>query len=238
VSRRAYILHEPSRAFAVAAVLFVCACNEIPDGQAAAEKPRRVFLVSDTGQADGVAFFVHADTDTLLVVQRNDTVFRFHGPTNGLTVRDLDEDGNDDIILHHVTNVPGIEEVVRYSSQRGRFVEVVGFTSFPASEQIEGTGLFYSYHRSGCADLNWDSDLFYLQDTAAVRIGNMHGEGCEDVSVPMIRVSKFPDALVPERSVQVDSMTFDPTCSGSQSKWGIIEEYWTSNWRTFGPAHQ
>ncbi|QQR85424.1 MAG: hypothetical protein IPJ76_12490 [Flavobacteriales bacterium] len=171
--------------------------------------------------------------DTLLVVKDLDTVFRFRGPTNGLTVRDFDSDGHDDIIIHHITNMPGIEELIRYSTHSNGFVEVQLFSSFPSSTELQGTGLFYSYHRSGCADMNWDSDLFFLDDSMAVRVGNIHGEGCEDITRTLARISYAADSGTSDDLVVMDSLVFDAGCSSGVSKWDFIREYWTANWKEF-----
>gem|GEM_PF-5245252 len=34
----------------------------------------------------------------------------------------------------------------------------------PPPQRINGTHYFYSYHKSGCADMDWDSDLFYIHN--------------------------------------------------------------------------
>jgi hypothetical protein len=52
------------------------------------------------------------------------------------------------------------------------------FNAFPDPKSIQGTKYYYSCHNNGCADMDWVSDLFYINNFKAERIGMIDGVGC------------------------------------------------------------
>lgn len=84
--------------------------------------------------------------------------------------------------------------------------------------------------------MNWDSDLFFIDDTIAVGIGNINGVGCDTSNPsPMIVVSKLEVGPNGPRRAVTDSLPFGPTFKSGRSKWEFIEEYWSSHWQEFNP---
>lgn len=144
---------------------------------------------------------------------------------------DFDGDGSKDILLVHGGNTPGLMDLYLYRTGANRFVPVRDFASFPAPERIKGTPYYYSYHHSGCADENWDSDLFYLQDFKAICLGNISGVVCTGdthkeaaVSINKVRgnrlifIRKYPISVI-ERY--------------KDHKWGLIKQFWQRNYKLF-----
>ena len=140
---------------------------------------------------------------------------------------DFNEDGFLDIELHFISNVPDVNEILIFNPKSKSFTEIENFSSFPASVKIKGVDLFYSYHRSGCADSNWDSDLFYLKENRAVKIGNISGIGCTGEGETGIFISKVVD----EKEQLVEKLLREP--GYYDDKWDFIENYWSENYRRF-----
>lgn len=133
----------------------------------------------DTIKMKNSTFVVFQSVNSISVTKNKDTVFVLNENNNGADFKDFNGDGYTDIIIRHLTNVPAIYELALYNSTKRKFILVQDFSNFPAPEKITNSNFYYSYHRSGCADANWDSDLFKIENNKAVRYGNIQGLGCE-----------------------------------------------------------
>ena len=91
---------------------------------------------------------------------------------------DFNKDGYKDIYLDKGGNTPERFDLLLNVPTTKSFRQVRDFEKFPAPENLIGTKYFYSYHKSGCADMNWDSDLFYIKDFKTIRVANISGREC------------------------------------------------------------
>lgn len=108
-----------------------------------------------------------------------------------------------------------------------KFKPVKDFENFPSPKKIEGTKFYYSYHRSGCSDSNWDSDLFLISDFKCLKIGNISGRGCYDEERKGIFINKILNGKEVEINwIKRDSGYYD-------DKWDFIENYWSENYLKF-----
>ena len=89
------------------------------------------------------------------------------------------------------------------------------------------TGFYYSYHRSGCADSNWDSDLFVIKNHRAIRIGNISGIGCEGTGKQEFSSRK----LEKKKKELIKEILREP--GYYDDKWDFIKNYWTKNHEKF-----
>ena len=140
---------------------------------------------------------------------------------------DFNEDGFLDIELHFMTNVPGVNEILIFNPKLKQFTEIENFSSFPASIKIKNTDYYYSYERSGCADSNWDSDLYYLKENKAVKIGNIHAIECDNENDNGIYIYKINGENKKQiKLIPIKNKDFE-------NKWEFIEKYWTENYKKF-----
>lgn len=204
--------------------LTACSSHQEQGGMRKAVDPSWIDIGSI--QMDGRSYDVVHASDTLFILFQDAVVFKHEAFTSSIELIDFDEDGLQDIMLHYNTNVPDIRDLIRYSSEARSFRMVEAFSRFPAPTKIPGCVCYYSYHRSGCADLNWDSDLFIIENSSAIRLGNINGNGCDyDNPDPMIRVSMIgidEEPLLP----LIDSLPIDSAWSYAGLKWEFIEKYW------------
>ena len=143
------------------------------------------------------------------------------------TYTDFNEDGYYDIELHFMTNVPDVNEILLFKPTSNSFIEIENFSNFPASKKIRGSKYYYSYHRSGCADLNWDSDLYYIENNIAVKIGNINAIECDDSNERGIYIYKISRDMKKQiEFIPTEKKDFD-------NKWEFIEKYWTNNFMNF-----
>ena len=149
---------------------------------------------------------------------------------SSLKFQDFNNDGFKDIIIDYYSNVPDRNDLIIYDPGARKFVQIKDFPDYPAAIPLKGTKLFYSYHRSGCADYNWDSDLFKIIKFKIVRIGNVSGRTCVDPpDKPGIYISKVKG----KRELLFKKFAIDKPADYKDDKWGLIELYWKNNYMKF-----
>ncbi len=140
---------------------------------------------------------------------------------------DFNGDNLKDIVVHRLSNVPAIQDLLLFDKVSMGFIIVSGFDKFPDPKSIQGTDYYYSYHRSGCADSFWDSDLFYIDKFETHLLANISGNECEGEKG--IIVSKVIDG----EKKTVDKFTLDILEKYKDRKWGFIADYWRKNHSKF-----
>jgi hypothetical protein len=159
--------------------------------------------------------------------QNGDILYKNDNNPSEYVFTDFNEDGFFDIELHFMTNVPGVHEILIFNPDSKSFKEIENFSSFPASLKIKGADLFYSYHRSGCADNDWGSDLFSLKDNKAVKMGTIKAIECanqHDNGIYFYKVIGEKKQLIEHRTIKE---------KGFDNKWVFIKKYWTENYVKF-----
>lgn len=168
------------------------------------------------------------NTDLVILNTKNDTIYRHDGSaSNGFVFEDFDENGTLDIRLNHISNSGGYSELIMFDEKTNQFKNVINFDSFNNPIRLKKTKLWYSYHKSGCADINWDSDLFYIQNYKAIRIGNISGRGCEGEPKNGIFINK----IIGEKEKLIKEIIRKKGYYGD--KWEFIEKYWNENFNKF-----
>jgi hypothetical protein len=235
----------------LASLLFIASCKEpvVKNKQLTSSEPHGKHLGTDQAirtnqiKADTIVyseslyinqqlFVVHqTNNDRIFVIKENrDTIFTRNDFSSDFEFKDFNGDGYKDIIIHYRTNVPGIEDLLLYAADEKTFKEVLDFQSFPAPEKIKGTDYYYSYHRSGCADMNWTSDLFYIKNYKAIKIGTIEGYECGNAGIKDgIYISK----VAGDQELPVKQYPIHVISKYKSYKWGFIQEYWKKNWRSF-----
>lgn len=166
-----------------------------------------------------------------LTNSKGDTVIKKKDYYSAWEFKDFNKDGFKDIILYHSGNVGEVLDLFIFLPFANKFRNVKAFDKFPAPEKIKGTKYYYSYHKSGCADMNWDSDLFYIENFKAIKIGNIAGRQCdnrdgEKDAVYIHKVHNNKDRLF-------KTLPIDTIWKYKDLKWGFIKEYWTKNYTLF-----
>jgi hypothetical protein len=116
------------------------------------------------------------------------------------------------------------------------FKYVEGFERFPASQQLKTNPKYYfSYHRAGCADLNWVSDLFYIQNFKTIHIGHIYGKGCDadlKEEPQVIEVYKISDNNSDNEKL-FEKLPYQRNVPEFGDKWDFIKRYWQKNYSKF-----
>lgn len=192
-------------------------------------------LVIDTLKIDSQKFIViqndprdYRRMNLSILDNKNDTIYVHDGfATNGFEFEDFDANGILDIRLLQITNVGGISELISYDKLQKKFKPVKNFENFPEPKRIKKTNYWISYHKSGCADINWGSELFTIRNFEAIKLGEIEGLGCEGEKENGIFVYKTRN----ESRVKMYSEKRKP--GYYSDKWDFIEKYWNKNYLSF-----
>ena len=114
----------------------------------------------------------------IILNEKFDTIYKHNDFIDEYKITDFNNDGYQDIELDYITNVPGIVDVLLFDLTSGKFQIIEELGNYPSSIKIKNSEYYYSYERAGCADYNWESNLFYISDYKCFKIGNITGKGC------------------------------------------------------------
>jgi len=168
--------------------------------------------------------------DTLYILDKNrDTILKEGNDSwQGFEFKDFNGDGFKDIIIQLASNASGVEDLLLFNKSTNNFIPVKNFSDFPAPLPIAGTKYYYSYHKSGCADMNWDSDLFYIRNNKAIRLGHIECIACPDekTGIYIHKITRKKESLYQKLSIKILGNYDD-------YKWGFIKYYWGKNYKKF-----
>ncbi len=161
---------------------------------------------------------------------KNDILINIQDDYFDLKFKDFNKDGYLDIYLDKGSNMPEWFDLFLYVPSIKRFRQIDGFNKFPDPQLINSTKYFYSYHRNGCADAYWVSDLFYIKDYKAIKLGSIYGQGCDkkdsEYGVYIYKVANEKKTLLKIFPIEIIDKY-------KENKWGFIKEYWKKNYRKF-----
>lgn len=159
----------------------------------------------------------------IILNEKFDTLYKHNDFIDEYKITDFNNDGYQDIELDYITNVPGIVDVLLFDLASGKFQIIEELGNYPSPIKIKNSEYYYSYERAGCADYNWESNLFYISDYKCVKIGNIIGKGCGYEK----RNGIFINKIVDNEEVEINWIKRDT--GYYDDKWEFIENYWTKN---------
>jgi len=143
-----------------------------------------------------------------------------------LDILDFNGDGGLDIMINFMGNVD-TQSLFLLDKGKNEFKKIKDFDKYPAAKKLKGTNHYYSYHRSGCADNYWTSDLFTIVDFKVVHLGQIFGEGCEE---PMkVKIYK----IGPGKKELTETLPYKLVTDHKNDKWGFIDDFWTKNYQRY-----
>ncbi len=157
------------------------------------------------------------------------------GGLSDLEFPDFDNDGNKDILLTYMGN-NFTYYLYLFDKTNNEFKFVEGFDRFPEAMQLKtNPKYYYSYHRAGCADMNWVSDLFYIDNFKTIYIGHIYGQGCDfkvKENPQVIEIYKITDNKE-ENEKLLEKLPYIKNIPKFGDKWDYIKKYWNSNYGKF-----
>lgn len=210
---------------------------EVSDTNTVAFKEKSTPKIIDTLKIGKDLFTVIQDkpgTDSpmnLIILDSLGTMIYKHDGygSNGFELEDFDQDGVLDIRIYQITNVGGISEIVMYDKSLKKFRPIVNFGNLNNPVRIKNTNYYYTYHRSGCADFNWGSELVKIENFEAKEVGvAIEGIGCEhdapDTGIFVYQYKKDNKKLVYAEKRKPGFY---------DDKWDFIEDYWNKHYKEF-----
>lgn len=195
-------------------------------------QPASIETYFDSCTIEGRKFKLHMVNEQLLNVTNalGDTILTDTLDDGYPEFQDFDGDGKKDIRYFYFSNVPDVQELFLYHSKNQNFIKVKDFADYPAPIRIGQTPYYYSYHRSGCADIDWDSDLFHLKNYETIHLGNITGLGCEDSPQGV-----FIYKIVKTKPIEIEKHPIEVIDQYEDYKWGFIKAYWNKHYKKFLP---
>jgi len=160
------------------------------------------------------------------------------GGLSNLKFPDFDKDGNKDIMLTFMGN-NFTYDLYLFDKTKNVFRFVKGFDRFPDAQQLKTNPKYYfSYHRAGCADMNWVSDLFFIFNFKTIHIGQMYGKGCDaDIKEEpqIIEIYKIIDNTEDKEKL-IAKLPYLKNIPEFGDKWDFIKKYWEDNYLKVVPT--
>lgn len=167
-----------------------------------------------------------------LITLSGDTIIKDAGYYFKLKFLDINGDGYKDIRAFVFGDTPNQCENYLYDKQSKKFKLVEDCDM--DIQLIKGTQYYYSYNRSGCGDMNWESYLSKIKNYKLVSLGYMYGEGCITLSRDprTITITKLQS---PEKGKNrhIAKLSYSKHIPRLGDKWFFIRNYWTNNYRIF-----
>jgi hypothetical protein len=182
--------------------------------------------------SDQVALKIYRNTKLIKV----DTLDA--GGLSNLKFPDFDKDGNKDIMLTYMGN-NFTYDLYLFDKTKNVFRFVKGFDRFPDAQQLKTNPKYYfSYHRAGCADMNWVSDIFFISNFNTIHIGQIYGKGCDfDIKAEpqVIKIYKIVGNSEDNEKL-IAKLPYQKNIPEFGDKWNFIKRYWEKNYLKVVPT--
>jgi hypothetical protein len=233
-------------------IIFITACHNIKSNETNLVKPSKTNEISINKTIDHsldtilinnkLEFHISVrdiDTDFALLSAsyNNKAVLSDTIDSQGLAYfkfPDFDLDGNSDILFDYFGN-NSTYFLYLFDSTSNSFKSIKGYMKFPDALHLKSNpDYYYSYNRAGCADMNWESDLFQIIDFQIIHLANIYGQGCDadlKENPQIIQIFKIQnDEATKKLMEQLPYLDYIPKFD---DKWEFIEKYWNKNYEKF-----
>jgi hypothetical protein len=179
---------------------------------------------------------INSEQVTLTIFRKSKIVKKVTLDSGGLAdlkFSDFDHDGNIDITIVYMGNNVTYD-LYLFDKKINNFKFIDDFSSFPEAIQLKTNPKFYySYHRAGCADMNWVSDLFCIENFKIIHIGHISGRGCYSKAEPLeFKIDKVLNNDEAKVTL-IEKLPYSKNISEIHDKWEFIEKYWNKNYKKF-----
>lgn len=202
-------------------------CQEVSDTTIIIKK--MAFRVNTLEISQDMMLF-HVYRDSILIIE--DSLPSTDFP---LKFIDFNKDKNTDLIFTYGGN-NFTYLLYLFDAVNNTFKNVEGFDRFPQSLQLRSNHkYYYSYHREGCADFNWVSDLFTIVNFKSIHLAQIYGKGCiaeDEIQNRVIEVYKILNNNEDSNKL-IEKLPYLKNIPEFADKWSFIEKYWNKNYYRF-----
>ena len=148
---------------------------------------------------------------------------------------DFNKDGYADILLNYYGN-NSTYFLYLFDPIKKHFKRIDDYVNFPDAVQLKANPkYYYSYHRAGCADLNWISDLFKIVNFKIIQVGHIYGKGCDfevKQNPQLIEIYKVIDNDQKKMRL-LTKLPYLKHIPEFGDKWDFIKNYWNKKYQEF-----
>jgi hypothetical protein len=200
-----------------------------------AQKLETINIQIDTLQINNQQYiqFSRSNKFNCLLSIKGDTLIKSEDYYFEAEFLDINEDGYKDIQISLFTNNPNDRENYLFDKKHNSFKLIENCERY--IQKIKGTNFYYSYNRTGCSDMNWESYLSKIENYKLVNYGYIYGQGCdyEIKSNPkIIEIYKVLNSDTDEK-VLIKKLPYQKYIKEFSEKWDFIKIYWTTNYNAF-----
>ena len=143
---------------------------------------------------------------------------------------DFNDDGMKDLVVNYKSDVPDAKALLLFDYKTQNFRLVEDFDQYPEPVLVTGTPFYYSYTRTGCADFDWRSELFYIKDYRAYKTGYMVVNQCPNSQdANGIYITR----LIHGEPQLLEKLPVSEFNKYPEGKWGFLSAYWEKNHKKF-----
>lgn len=195
--------------------------------------PNAVSISYDTATIFNEKYYAiyRSDEELLYIVSATrEIILKQRGMGPDLLFVDFNDDGFKDIVVTFKSDAPDVKALLLFDYKEKNFRPVVGFDVYAEPVLITGTNLYYSYSPAGCANFDWNSDLFYIKDYKAIKTGNMNVNQCPNSEAENgIYIRKLKEGKMELE----DKIPLTVFANYPDGKWGFLTDYWNKNYKKF-----
>jgi hypothetical protein len=144
---------------------------------------------------------------------------------------DFNTDKYPDILIDYIGNKSSYS-LYLFDSIQLKYKEIQNYSDFPDAIQIK-PNIYYSYQAVGCADLNWVSNLFKIQDFEIIHLAHMDAESCENESKTNQKTIKVFKVKSSNNNQLIQDLKYNEQIKISDNKWEYLKRYWWKNYSRF-----
>lgn len=212
--------------------------NKTADSSTIETKPQRqdkVDIHIDTLQINNQQFIQTLKDNKFnsLLSMKGDTIVKSEDYYFEAKYLDIDEDGYKDIRVFAFSNTPNQCDNYLFDNTTNTFKYIENCDL--DIKKLNGTDFYYSYNRTGCADLNWESHLSKIENNKLVDYGYINGRGCDfeiKDNPQVIEIYKVINSDKDEKKL-IKSLPYVKHIPKPDDKLTFIENYWKQNFKMF-----
>jgi hypothetical protein len=140
---------------------------------------------------------------------------------------DFNNDKNSDVLIDYFGN-NSTYFLYLFDKKTNTFKNIKDYLNFPDAIQLKSNPVYYySYNRAGCADENWESDLFQIINFSLIQLGHIDGHGCDSQDIKIYKIMNN------DKEVLIEKKPYYTVIIDSIDKWEYLEKYWNKNYKKF-----
>ncbi len=171
-------------------------------------------------------FFIDLKGEFKVIKELGEVEYSQKDNITDFELKDFNLDGFLDVITYHPSNTY-LCNLLIYNPNRDKFEFIENFYKYSYSQNLNSSKFYYSYSGAGCAQNNWLSYLYSIENYKISVLGLIEGFGClpnDTNGVYIYKISQTDTILI--------QYIKDENALG-QKKIDFLDNYWKNNHERF-----